>query len=170
MILLTHVLGEDSWLTFRPRYLDHLSPKTAMERHTLFVQTNPDLFQNESLCSSQKSPSRTTDLDVKLTGPDATTGDSPIADLPTSKILSASDIHIRRERQTFVRLPNTNAILFTVRTYMRPLMSLGDEELAAVVDIAGRWSDELAAYKGRDEWWDTVVQYQKTRTSLSPEV
>ena len=140
-----------------------------MERHTLFVQTNPDLFQNESLCSSLRSSPRVTDPGVNLSGQDTPTGDGPIGDFPTAKVLHPSDIHVRRERQTFVRLPRTNAILFTVRTYMRPLTSLDDEELAAVVDIAGRWSDDLAVYKGRDEWWDTVVQYQKTRTCLSPQ-
>lgn len=135
-----------------------------MERHTLFVQTNPDLFQNESLCSSLRLRPRATDLGLNITEQD-----TPICDSPTSKVLTPLDIHVRRERQTFVRLPGTNAILFTVRTYMQPLTSLEDEELAAVVDIAGRWNDELAVYKGRDEWWDTVVQYQKTRPGLSPE-
>ena len=150
-----------------------------MERHTLFVQTNRDLFQDGTLCPFLTSSYVATDSVSTLTRQDALTGDSLICDAHIDarsrvslipKVLSPSDIHIRRERQTFIRLHETKAILFTVRTYMQPLTSLGDEELAAFVEIVGQWSDELAAYKGRDKWWDTVLQYQETReTGLSQE-
>ena len=30
-------------------------------------------------------------------------------------------LHLRVERQTLLRLPKSNAVLFTIRTYMNPL-------------------------------------------------
>jgi hypothetical protein len=39
------------------------------------------------------------------------------------------DICVRRELQTAIRLPKSQAILFTVKTFVDPLTSLTDEEL-----------------------------------------
>lgn len=82
---------------------------------------------------------------------------------PVPKRPLPSEIHIRRERQTFTRLPTSNNILFTVRTYMAPLTSLGDKELAAFIEQAKHWGDDVAAYKGREKWWDTVLEYHEAR-------
>jgi len=57
----------------------------------------------------------------------------------------------------------SDAILFTVRTFMTPLTSLGDDELTAFVEQAKGWTGEMAAYKGREQWWDTVLRYQVER-------
>jgi hypothetical protein len=160
------------------RYFDHLTTKTAMERHTLFVQMTPDLFQNESLCSSSSKLKRSPNQATSVPGQgenrdgnyssnsnrvlDETAIQKPI-DTPASKICSLSEIYIRRERQTFTRLSTSDAILFTVRTFMTPLTSLGDKELTAFVEQAKGWGGDMAAYKGREQWWDTVLQYQEER-------
>lgn len=160
------------------RYFDHLTTKTAMERHTLFVQTTSDLFQTESLrCSSNisdRSPNQATSVSVQGENCegnpssnsnqvlDETVIQEPI-DTPASKSVSLSEIYIRRERQTFTRLSASDAILFTVRTFMTPLTSLGDDELTAFIEQAKGWAGEMAAYKGREQWWDTVLQYQADR-------
>jgi len=149
-----------------------------MERHTLFVQTTPDLFQNESLCSSSNllkpSPNRTTSISgqtedcdgnhssISNHNPEETATQGPIDNF-ASKRCSLSEIYVRRERQTFTRLSTSDAILFTVRTFMTPLTSLGDKELTALVEQARGWGGEMAAYKGREQWWDTVLQYQEER-------
>ena len=44
----------------------------------------------------------------------------------------SSDLMIRRERQTFTRLEKTDAVLFTVRTYMQPLVEWGVADAARV--------------------------------------
>jgi len=159
-------------------YFDHLTTKTAMERHTLFVQMTPDLFQNESLCSLpiklKRSPNQVTSIPGQSRNRDGNYSSNsnrvldetairkPI-DTTASKICSPSEIYIRRERQTFTRLSSSDAILFTVRTFMTPLTSLGDEELTAFVEQAKGWGGDMAAYKGRKQWWDTVLQYQEER-------
>jgi hypothetical protein len=160
------------------RYFDHLTTKTAMERHTLFVQTTPDLFQNDSLCSSSKASKGTADQIL----PAARSNETPDGSLSSisndalgepgtqasrdslaSISCSLSEIYIRRERQTFTRLPKSDAILFTVRTFRTPLTSLGDEELTAFIEQARGWEREMAVYKGREQWWDTVLQYQEQK-------
>ncbi|KAJ8061270.1 hypothetical protein OCU04_010335 [Sclerotinia nivalis] len=87
------------------RYFTHLTPRTCMERSNLFIQTTPILFQ-----------------------------DTPEPPRSPSHPLTASDIHVRRERQTFTRLPRSGAVLFTVRTYMERSarrdsgVDMGDDE------------------------------------------
>jgi hypothetical protein len=163
----------------RQRYFDHLTTKTAMERHTLFVQMTPDLFQNDSLCSSSKAQNFSDNpaLPVSHSNEPPEEGPSPrlkhspyeadveVHNKAVPQICPLSEIYVRRERQTFTRLPVSDAILFTVRTFMTPLTSLGDDELTAFVEQARGWGSEMAAYKGREQWWDTVIQYYQVRKS-----
>ena len=88
-------------------------------RSSFFVQTTPTLFHPKPLPTS------------------ATT------------TLRVSDLIIRHERQTFRRLPKSNAILFTVRTYLDYLVDLGEEDLADFAAAVRAWPDNLASYKGR---------------------
>jgi hypothetical protein len=131
-----------------------------MERHTLFVQTTPDLFQNDSLCSSPNTLGSTANQASPSSGQSETRDGGNSS---TLKSCPLSNIYIRRERQTFTRLPTSDAILFTVRTFMTPLTSLGDEEFTAFIEQAKGWEGEMAAYKGREQWWDTVRQYYEER-------
>lgn len=160
------------------RYFDHLTTKTAMERHTLFVQMTPDLFQNDSLCSSSSALQSTASqilpashLSAAPDGSHSSRSNDALGETEAevssnshaSKSCSLSKIYVRRERQTFTRLAMSDAILFTVRTFMTPLTSLGDDELTAFVEQAKGWTGEMAAYKGREKWWDTVLRYQEER-------
>jgi len=47
------------------------------------------------------------------------------------------DIIIKRERQTFCRLPKTNAVVFTVKTSITPLVRFPKEELRALLPRSG---------------------------------
>lgn len=142
------------------RYLDHLTPQTAMERHPLFVQTDERLFCPEPL---------------------------PPSDVAAAKIiLRPEDIQIRRERQTFVPLQSTltsrpgqkrgikarsgekqhigpKMVLFSVHTYLTPMIKLCDDDLDALVRTVRSWPEVVAAYKGREAWLDVVLQYQEAR-------
>jgi dimethylamine monooxygenase subunit A len=57
---------------------------------------------------------------------------------------------LRSERQTLSRLPESGAVLFTIRTQQVPLEVLADRpDIAAGMAAAiSAWSPELAAYKG----------------------
>jgi len=112
------------------RYFDQLNSKSCMERTNLFLQASPELFL--------ESPE---DL--------ASRADS----------LTPSDMQVRRERQTFRRLESSNAVLFTVRTFMAPLAELGSEELKGLAEQVRVWGEDqaMASYKGVDVWGNMVV-------------
>ncbi|PMD55740.1 uncharacterized protein K444DRAFT_645446 [Hyaloscypha bicolor E] len=110
------------------RYFDHLSPKTSMERTNLFIQTTPDLFQD--------APEKITE----------------------GEIIMPKRLMVRRERQTFMRLANTGAVLFTVRTYMTPLVELGVEELKALKSQVMGWEEEIKVYKGWGIWGEPLLR------------
>ncbi|TGO51125.1 hypothetical protein BCON_0168g00100 [Botryotinia convoluta] len=112
------------------RYFTHLTPRTCMERSNLFIQATPILFQY--IPEALPSPS------------------SP---------LIPSDIYIRRERQTFTRLPKSNAVLFTVRTYMEKLVDLNSADAEAMAKQIRGWDGELARYKGVGIWGDVTLGY-----------
>ena len=111
------------------RYFDHLSPKTCMERTNLFIQTTTDLFQ-----------------------------DSPEA-VSSDEVIRPERLMVRRERQTFMRLVNSGAVLFTVRTYITPLVELGVEELRALKSQVLGWEDEIRVYKGWDIWGEALMRW-----------
>ncbi|KAH0537133.1 hypothetical protein FGG08_006037 [Glutinoglossum americanum] len=78
--------------------------------------------------------------------------------------LSACDLVIRHERQTFRRLPKSNAILFTVRTYMDRLVDLSKEDSANFAAAVRAWPDNVASYKGRDFWGPAALNYYDEKT------
>jgi hypothetical protein len=72
-------------------------------------------------------------------------------------------LRLRSERQTLRRLPNSGAIIFTIRTYLTPLEALGREG-----GVPGRlassmrsWPREVGDYKGKERgtWYETVLGY-----------
>jgi hypothetical protein len=102
-----------------------------VSRQNFFVQTNDVLFQQEPFPSS---------LD---------------------KVLSIGDIRIRHERQTLTRMPKTGAILFTVRTYLTPLVDLQDEpdSVAEFMGAVRALPDDMAKYKGRPLWGEVAESW-----------
>ncbi|KAG0649588.1 hypothetical protein D0Z07_3623 [Hyphodiscus hymeniophilus] len=118
------------------RYFDHLSPRTCMERYNLFIQTTNELFQ-----------------------------DGPEAPPPLAVLLTAENITVRRERQTFTRLEQSGGVLFTVRTYMQPLIELGAEESEGLLSQIRGWDGEMQRYKGWDHWGTVVEQWCERQIS-----
>lgn len=59
-------------------------------------------------------------------------------------------LHVRTERQTFVRLPETRALAFGIHTYSDPLSSLegDDESLAAMHRLIGEYTEDRLSYSG----------------------
>ena len=80
--------------------------------------------------------------------------------LPTfATTLKVADLIIRHEKQTFRRLPKTGAILFTVRTFMQPLVDLRTEDLEKFAATVRAWPGDIASYKGRDFWGPVALNY-----------
>lgn len=75
------------------------------------------------------------------------------------------DILIRRERQTFRRLPRTGALLFSVKTTLTTLSELPLQEVQNLATEISNWPEDMAAYKGRNIWGKKVLDYCNQRVS-----
>ncbi|KAJ5722715.1 hypothetical protein N7488_000750 [Penicillium malachiteum] len=118
------------------KFLATLRPTTPMERSNYFVEIKrPDedlletLYRPGSLCEKQ----------------------------PTDP--SPEEIIIRRERQTFLRLPKTGTILFGVKTYLTPICQLPRQELENLVTEMDTWPDDVGEYKGKNVWGPKLLEY-----------
>ncbi|KAN0070841.1 Protein of unknown function (DUF3445) domain containing protein [Elaphomyces granulatus] len=126
-------------------FMARLTPLSPMERSNYFVQTT---CPNEDLFSVLFCPNG---LSVDNFRP------------------SPRDIVIRRERQTFRRLPRTDAIVFSVKTTLTALDELPPQELANLATEINHWPDDIARYKGRDIWGTAVLEFCEQRAGPQPE-
>ncbi|CAI7600594.1 unnamed protein product [Penicillium viridicatum] len=122
------------------KFLARLTPTSPMERSNFFVEVKGP---NENLTEILYRPGSL--CEKELTSP-----------LP-------SDILIRRERQTFRRLPRTGAIVFGVKTYLTPLDELPMTELDNLAKEMRSWPEHVGEYKGRDVWGAKVLEYYRKR-------
>ncbi|MBW3624054.1 MAG: DUF3445 domain-containing protein [Armatimonadetes bacterium] len=75
--------------------------------------------------------------------------------------------HLRLERQTLSRLPDTRGILFTILTYRAPLATLEaePEKLLRLYRVLQSLPPELAAYKGIAPYRDALMTYLEATSS-----
>ncbi len=57
------------------------------------------------------------------------------------------DIYLRKEEQSFVKLPDTEAVVFSIRTAVIPWAEAPEDERHAIREAAGLLSPEWRAYK-----------------------
>jgi len=69
------------------------------------------------------------------------------------------DLYLRREYQTFIRLPESYAILFTVKTYMEPIIDLSLPELIEIQELVSDWKPSQINYHFRDSWLPVLNKY-----------
>lgn len=100
-----------------------------MERSNLFIQTTTELFQDS------------------------------LEEIADGSKVTPKDLMVRRERQTFRRLEGSGAVLFTVRTYMGPMTSLGGDELKAMRSQVRGWEEDVRRYKGGDIWGPPMEEW-----------
>lgn len=77
------------------------------------------------------------------------------------KNLSVKNIRFRTERQSLRRLPRTGAVVFTVRTYLEPVVDIVKEagvpgRLASSINSMG---EDVLRYKGAHLWKDTLLPF-----------
>lgn len=75
------------------------------------------------------------------------TGGSPLA-------RDAQQLHLRVERETLRRLPATDVVVFTIRTYITPLVDLVVEpdDARRLAEALRQLPDDVAGYKGLRGW------------------
>jgi len=69
---------------------------------------------------------------------------------PRSGRVGLDDLVVRIERETLRRFPRTGAVLFTIRTYLRPLREVvdaGGPGVERLVEALATMPDDIAAYK-----------------------
>jgi hypothetical protein len=73
--------------------------------------------------------------------------------------IEAARIIIRRERQTFRRLPKTGAIVFGVRTRVDRLTHVSAEECEGLAAEVRTWPTHVWKYKGGHLWGKALLRY-----------
>ena len=79
------------------------------------------------------------------------------------------DIVIRRERQTFRRLPRTGALVFGVKTVLTTLDELPMQELRNLAKEIRSWPDYVGAYKGAEAFGATALEFCERKTREADE-
>ncbi|CRG89361.1 Pathogenesis-related protein 5 [Talaromyces islandicus] len=115
--------------------VNKLTPESPMERSSYFMETKES---NEGLGNTLFRPDGLTDQEP-----------GPFLD----------NILLRRERQTFRRLPRTGALVFSVKTTLNTLDELPPDQLRALATEIESWPEDMAKYKGRDVWGQAVLGY-----------
>ncbi|KAK4958002.1 hypothetical protein LTR10_004427 [Elasticomyces elasticus] len=113
------------------KYFRSMKISTPVERMNFFMQTDKTLFQQEPFAAQR------------------------------AENLKIQDIQIRHERQTLRRLPRSRAVLFTVRTYLTPVLELASDKasLYALRESVRAMPEEMAKYKGREIWGDVFEKW-----------
>lgn len=72
---------------------------------------------------------------------------------------------LRIERQTLSRLPGTGGILFTIRTYQIPVMSVVEnaDNARRIASVVRTMPEELLVYKGMAPFVDVLLEYLGTK-------
>lgn len=124
------------------RFFNRLEPKDMWYRTNWSIQTHKNLF---NLHSNHGRPGQT------------------ITALKMEEIDFEDGCFLRVERQVFTRMPESRAIIMTIRTYTTPLAQVKAEghadELIRGIDGL---PDELAFYKKRPLWGEAVKEYLRT--------
>lgn len=122
------------------KFLNRLTPSSPMERSNYFVEV--------------KRPDE--DLFETLYRPTTLLEDNPNP--------SPEDIVVRRERQTFRRLPRTGTLVFGVKTFLTTLDELPMQELRNLVKEIKSWPDYVGEYKGREVWGAKALEFCEKRS------
>lgn len=76
-----------------------------------------------------------------------------------------NEVFVRLERQVLFRLPITQFLGFTIRTYIYSLAELKREGLGpACADALEAWPEDTGFYKGRHLWGDAVFKYLRSES------
>lgn len=105
------------------RFLETLTPDRPVWRMNWGLNDDPALFQPDEVAHDP--------ADQAITGDNA-----------------GRRLTLRIERQTLRRLPETGAILFTIRTYQRALADLDAAQAADFAQVLRTVPDDVARYKG----------------------
>lgn len=126
-------------------FFRRVQPQSPVLRNNYFMQVDDDLAWSHSI------------------GPEDNDEDGRfVAGWGTAEKNKAIENHyFRSERQSLRRLPRSGGVVFTIRTYFEPIISIAKEpgvpgRLASAVRS---WGDDVAKYKGRERYQDVLLEF-----------
>ena len=71
------------------------------------------------------------------------------------------EIHLRFERQTLHRLPQTGGVVFTIRTYLVPVTELAQEDYVPgrLASAVRSWTEDVSSYKGKYKFESVLLEF-----------
>jgi Protein of unknown function (DUF3445) len=140
------------------RFFRRLPVDKAVIRNNYFVQANQPDEMEEQVDRDELAWAKGT------VGPEDAYGNG-------QHRMSRSDaklewIRLRTERQTLRRLPHSGGVVFTIRTYLTPIVDLEKEDAGRLGSALRSWPADVGEYKGRENggWYKVVVEYLDTMT------
>lgn len=141
------------------RFFRRIAVDKPVIRNNYFIQTNvgdgPNSMDKEELAWSESSVGPEDEFRHGSHGEDR--------NKEGSEKVTIEGMCLRTERQTLRRLGISGGVVFTVRTYMTPVVSLAEEEgvAARLASALRSWPEDVGRYKGKERgrWWKVVVEY-----------
>lgn len=125
------------------RFFDRLKPGDFVSRSNFSIQTHSKLYVDDENKGYHLSKE---ELEKPI----------PFEDLDFEK-----QVHYRSERQVLIKLPKTQATIFTIRTYLHPMSEFSEnmEPAARLRGMLEKFPDEMARYKNITQPRPAVMRY-----------
>lgn len=126
------------------RFFDRIKPGQFVNRNNFSVQTHDKLYVDDSN-KGHNLPENYVQKEISFDSLDFET-----------------QVHYRSERQTLTKLPESGAVVFTIKTYLLPLPDVkneGQEVCERLIGAIEGFPDDIAVYKRSKEWGPPVIKY-----------
>jgi len=164
-----------------PQYREKL--QNSLDRFFSKLSVDKPVLRNNyffQIVRSASDPSRSDSIDPdELAWSDTTNGDEDhfeqttkepsleaqmsgsVLFQPPRATKSAEDIRLRTERQSLRRLPHSGAIVFTIRTYIFPVVDLAKEPgvPGRMASAIRSWPEDVQTYKGQHLYRDAILPF-----------
>lgn len=126
-------------------FFRRIQPSQPVARNNYFIQVDDKLAWSSSIGSE-----------------DAEGGQQQMVGWSSAQKHKAIEHHyFRSERQSLRRLPRSGGVVFTIRTYLEPVVRIAREK-----GVPGRlasgvrsWGEDAARYKGREKYGEVLLEY-----------
>lgn len=124
-------------------FFRRIQPQSPMLRNNYFIQVDDGLAWSESI------------------GSEDATAEGEVGWFTAEKNKAIEHHYFRSERQSLRRLPRSGGVVFTIRTYMRPITSLAEEPCVPgrLASAIRSWGDDVSRYKGKERYGDVLLEY-----------
>lgn len=126
------------------RFFNRIEPGQFVTRSNFSVQTHNKLY-----------------VDDQNKGHHLREGEKQVAIDPATLDFD-KQVHYRSERQALTKLPKSNAVVFTIRTYLLPMSVIKKEDKEVRERLIGAIKglpEDISLYKRAAEWGPAVIEY-----------